>query len=195
MGGIGNFSCKWVETGIGGVHNGEDEKFLKSVSMVSKRVLTPYFMKTPVYCQPFPLSPPTPTPTVLSVVLFLWLNGWSRHIWCAVLLNHIMDLWSMYGSNKPSNFSNQKDLDVCSMQQGVKFTEVWLIMRFFTGTLIWYCTHTQHTQGPVDWHSHINISSTCYVLTAATFITLNEIIHWYQKFSCQCLFFSKIIHL
>ena len=102
MGGIGNFSCKWVETGIGGVHNGEDEKFLKSVSMVSKRVLTPYFMKTPVYCQPFPLSPPTPTPTVLSVVLFLWLNGWSRHIWCAVLLNHIMDLWSMYGSNKSS---------------------------------------------------------------------------------------------
>ena len=26
------------------------------------------------------LSPPTPTPTFLSVVLFLWLNGWLYHI-------------------------------------------------------------------------------------------------------------------
>ena len=49
------------------------------------------------------------------------------------------------------------------MQQGVRFTEVWHIMWFFTGTLIWYHkhththTHTQHTQGPVDWHSHINV--------------------------------------
>ena len=38
---------------------------------------------------PFPnptfLSPPTPTPTVLSIALLLWLNGWSRHIWCAIL--------------------------------------------------------------------------------------------------------------
>ena len=26
------------------------------------------------------LSPPTSTPTVISVVLFLWLNGWSHHM-------------------------------------------------------------------------------------------------------------------
>ena len=64
------------------------------------------FMKTPLYCLPHffkfcpPASPPTslspqtptPTPTVLSVVLFLWLNGWSHHIWCAILLNDNMDL-------------------------------------------------------------------------------------------------------
>ena len=41
---------------------------------------------------PTSLSPPTPTPTVLPVVLFLWLNGWSHHIWCANLLNDNMDL-------------------------------------------------------------------------------------------------------
>ena len=35
----------------------------------------------------------------------------------------------------------QKDLDVCLMQQGIRFTEVWHIMLFFTGTLIWYYTH------------------------------------------------------
>ena len=36
-------------------------------------------------------SPPTPTPTVLSGTLFLWLNGWSHHIWCAIFLNDNMD--------------------------------------------------------------------------------------------------------
>ena len=38
------------------------------------------------------LSPPTPNTTAVSVILLFWLNGWSRHIWCAILLNDIMDL-------------------------------------------------------------------------------------------------------
>ena len=38
------------------------------------------------------LSTPTPTPTALFVVLFLWLNVWWHHIWCAILLNEIMEL-------------------------------------------------------------------------------------------------------
>ena len=43
------------------------------------------------------LSSRTSTPAVLSVVLFLWLNGWSHYIWCAILLNDNMDLhmWSL----------------------------------------------------------------------------------------------------
>ena len=41
---------------------------------------------------PTSLSPPTSTPTVLSVVLFLWLNGVSCHIGCTILLNDNMDL-------------------------------------------------------------------------------------------------------
>ena len=37
----------------------------------------------------------------------------------------------------------QIDLAVCFMQQGIKFTEVWYIMWFFTSTLIWFdITHT-----------------------------------------------------
>ena len=32
----------------------------------------------------------------------------------------------------------QINLAVCFMQQGIKFTEVWYIMWFFTGTLIWF---------------------------------------------------------
>ena len=56
------------------------------------------------------------------------------------------------------------DLDVCFIQQGVKFTEVWH-MWFFASALTWYHTQehththkdTQHTQGPVNLHAHINI--------------------------------------
>ena len=36
----------------------------------------------------------------------------------------------------------QKDLNVCFMQKGVRFTEVWHIMWFSTGTLIWYHKYT-----------------------------------------------------
>ena len=43
------------------------------------------------FVQPPSLLPPTPTSTSYSVVLFLWLNGWSRHIW-SVLLNDIMNV-------------------------------------------------------------------------------------------------------
>ena len=71
--------------------------------MGGRGVLTPCFMKTPLYCvppsfsnfvQPSPpsphpssLLPPIPFLTAHCVVLFLWLNGWSRHIWCAILRN------------------------------------------------------------------------------------------------------------
>ena len=37
------------------------------------------------------LSSLTSTPTALFVALFLWLNGWSHHIRCVILLND-MDL-------------------------------------------------------------------------------------------------------
>ena len=67
-------------------------------------VLTLLFYEDLLYClppfqilstpSPTSLSPPTPTPPIaLSVVMFLWLNGWSRHIWCAILLNYNMDLY------------------------------------------------------------------------------------------------------
>ena len=48
---------------------------------------------SPKTLTPTSLSPPILTPTVLSVAQFLWLNGWSCHIWCAILLNDNMDLY------------------------------------------------------------------------------------------------------
>ena len=46
---------------------------------------TPFFK----FCTLPSLLPPTATSTVHSVVLFLWLNGWSHQIWCDILLNNM----------------------------------------------------------------------------------------------------------
>ena len=65
-----------------------------------------YFMKTlpPILSIPYPFfkfcQPPpfhflvtyNPHFSVLFVVLLLWLNGWSHHIWYTALLNDNMDL-------------------------------------------------------------------------------------------------------
>ena len=67
---------------------------------------TPPILHTPPFSNFVPLPSslvlPTPTPTALSVILLIWLNGWSHHIWCAILLNDIMDLhMSSHGNLVP----------------------------------------------------------------------------------------------
>ena len=74
------------------------------VSLHSWQRGTPFFMKIPYITYPLfqilstPLNHPPPpsslpchlqplSPTALCVFLFLWLNGWSHHIWCAILRN------------------------------------------------------------------------------------------------------------
>ena len=85
-----------------------------------------------------------------------------------------------------------------------EFTEVWHVMWFFAGTLIWSQTHThtqrhkhkdsQNPQGPVDWHTHTNYNYTnCYVFIAAHVCSyyrhyIQRIIHWYQKFTFHNVF-------
>ena len=77
---------------------------------------TPFFKSGLI---PTSLPTTTSTPTALSVVMFLWLNGdhatfdlpfYLRIIWIYT-----------YQALVPYY---QKDLDVCFMQQGLKFTEV-----------------------------------------------------------------------
>ena len=116
--------------------------------------------------------PRSPIPTVLSIVLFLWLNGWSRHIWCAILLNDNMDL---HMSNLGTLVPEGPWCVLCSKSHNVVF--------YWYSDLVSHTQthkHTQHTQGPVDWQTLINIYLHqyiywhCYVLTATTFITLND---------------------
>ena len=71
----------------GSFSNGGNGKSLKSLDIDGRGVLGPQFYEDPPYIanHPFPdfdppppptcLSPLTPNPTVLSAVLFLWLNG------------------------------------------------------------------------------------------------------------------------
>ena len=74
--------------------------------LVGRVALNPLLYKDPLYCLPplFPIlsNPPTPpslfpaTPIPIAytvvLVLFLCLNGWSQHNWCAILLNDIIDI-------------------------------------------------------------------------------------------------------
>ena len=125
-------------------------------------------MKTPQYCLPLlfqilcnplspnSLSPPTSTPTVLSVVLFLLAKWVGDHATFDVLF-YLMIIWNYTCQALVPWY--QKDLDVCFMQQGVRFTEVWhnVIFYWYSNLILQTHKHTQHTQGPVDWHTHINI--------------------------------------
>ena len=81
-----------------------DWKFFKSLYIVGRGMLTPQFYEDlpyityPSLLQILSLLPPLPchlqpsASTVLSVIMFLLVNGWSHHIWCAILLNDNMDL-------------------------------------------------------------------------------------------------------
>ena len=62
--------------------------------IVGRGVLATFFYDDPpILPTPFfkfsqipPLLPLTPNPTALRVVLFLWLNEWPHHVWCAILM-------------------------------------------------------------------------------------------------------------
>ena len=58
---------------------------------------------------------------------------------------------------------------------------------------------TQHTQGPANWHTHINIYLHRQSCAHSSYLFYIEwTIHWYLNFAfhfAQCLSFSKIIHL
>ena len=129
-----------------------EEKFFKSLYIVGRGVLTPLFYKDPLSWVPppplfeilsnhhpalpqFPVSP-THTRTVLSVLLFLFLNGWSGHIWCAISLNDNMDLHiSSLGTLVPEGPWCVFYATRCQVYWDLKNNVV------FTGTLIGYHTH------------------------------------------------------
>ena len=129
-----------------------------------------YFVKTLLYCHPLffkfcptpppplpLLSPPSPTPTDLSVVVSSCLNGWLHHIWCAILLNVIMDLHMFrLGSLIPGGPRCMFDAKRRQVYWGLTHNAVFcwnsdLISQTQTHTN----KHAQHTQGPVDWHTLI----------------------------------------
>ena len=103
-----------------------------------------------------------PTPTALFLVLSLWLDVWSHHNWWTILLKVIMNLqMSSLGTLAPEApwyVFYAKRCHVYLSNWGLTHNAVicwyWLdISHTHTHTH----KHTQHTLGPVDWHTHINI--------------------------------------
>ena len=138
------------------------------------------------------LSPQTPTPANLSAVLFLWLDGWSRYIWCAILLNDNMDLhmlslctlvpegpWCVFCATRHQVFSSLKHITVSYWYSD-------LIKHTHTHTH----THTAHSTPEVSRLTHpYKYISTSPVMCSQQLRLISKI------YFPQCLFFSKIIHL
>ena len=82
----GKPGMEWVRGG--GVIIGGWEIFRVSLHSWQRGANPQFYKDLPILPTPH-LQPPPP---LFSVVLFLWLPGWSRHIWCAILLNGNMDL-------------------------------------------------------------------------------------------------------
>ena len=157
-------------------------------------------MKTPLYClTPFfkfcstpTLSAPTPTPTALFVVLFLWRNGWSRHIWCATLINHIMD-----PHVKPWYLVTEGPWCVF---YGTRRQVYWVLTRDFLLVLWFDITQTQtHTEHP---GASRLVHPYKYIFTPLVMRSQQpSSLHWMNNsliskiYFPQCLLFSKIIHL
>ena len=114
------------------------------------------FVHTPLPPPPPPHQLPTSTPTVLSVVLFIWLIGWSRHIWCAILINANMDLhvWGI-GNIVPEG----RWCVFYTTRRQVHWGLTYNVFFYWYYDLISHTqTHeqSQHTHGRVDWHHHVD---------------------------------------
>ena len=150
-------------------------------------------------------TPPSPPPFLSpSVVLFFCLNGWSRRIWCASLLNDIMDLhisslntivpegpWCVfYATRYQAYWGLTHNLVFCSCSD--------LISHIHTHTHTHTYTHTHTTHSGASRMTHrYKYLFTPPVMCSQQFPLLqwrnNSLIS--KIYFPQCLFFSKIIHL
>ena len=150
----------------------------------------PFFKFCPTPPSPFP---PTLTATAHYVTFFSRLNGWSCHIWCAILLNDIMDV----------HMSSLKTLMhvSCNNASSLLSSDIWCGFFLYSDLISDIHTHkhthkdTQHTSGPVDWHTHVSLYLHQVLCAHSSYLYCNKwIIHWYQKltshntFSFQNLF-------
>ena len=123
----------------------------------------------------FPVTPNlTPTPLVFLLSCFYF----CCPVCClfAILLNdnmdlHILSLSTLVSEGPWCVFYATR----CQVYGGLTHNVFYWYSNLISPTH----KHTQHTQGPVDWRTPIvYIYTTCYVLTATTFIKLNE---WFNE--------------
>ena len=139
------------EWGRGG-GKGAVGKFLVSLHSWQRGSNLPFYEDSPILLPPHPASffkccpthsPPHPChlqpPSQPFFLLFCSFGWMGDHATFDVLFYLMIILIYTWQAFVPWY---QKGLDVSFMQQGVRFTEIWHIVWFFTGTLIWYHKHT-----------------------------------------------------
>ena len=135
----------------------------------------------------------SPIPRVLSVVLFLWLDWWSRHIWYTFLLNNNMDL-NMFslGTSAPEGpwcvFYSQR----CQVYWGLTYNVVFY----------WYsdlisdtntCSTLRDSRLTLPYECIFTILVMCSQQLLLLHYMIKWIIHWYQKFTFHNVFsFQKL---
>ena len=131
------------------------------------------------------MSSSTPTPTALFVVFFLWLNGLSRHNWCAILLNDLMNL-------------HMSSLDTFVSERP------WCVFYSTRSQFYWGLTHVvfhwnsdliSHTQTHTNTHTKTHSTFGASRLTSPyKYIFTPTVIYSEQLFTFHnVFFFSKII--
>ena len=151
--------------------------------------LPPPILPTPLFqiLSNSPLSLPTPTPIALSVVLFLdWMGDHTMG-------EHYFVSWYYRSTHLWIHLSTRRTLMcvLCNKASSLLRSSTcdFLLVLWFdiTHTQI----QTQHTQGPVHWHTHINTYLHHLLFVHSSYLYYTE---WKIYFP-QCLFFSNIIHL
>ena len=140
---------------------------------------------------------PPPPPFFSS----FWLNGWSRHIWCAIWLNDIRDL------HMSSLVALVPEGPWCvfyaTMHQVYWGPTHNVFFRWYSNLISHTHTHThshihtnkdaQHTQGPVGRHTHINIYLHHVLCAHSSYLYhVKWIILWCQKFTFHNVLYFQI---
>ena len=131
------------------------------------------------------MSSSTPTPTALFVVFFLWLNGLSRHNWCAILLNDIMNLHM----SSLDTFVSERPWCVFYSTRSQFYWGLTHVVFHWNSDLI---SHTQtHTKTHTKTHSTFGASRLTspykYIFTP-TVIYSEQLFTFHNVFSFQKLF-------
>ena len=133
--------------------------------MKTSPILPTPFLQMLSILPPTSLSPPNPTTTALSVVIFLWLNGWSCHIWCAILLNDNMDL---HMSNLCTNLLPERPWCMFYATRHQIYRDLTHnVVFYWYSDLIWHThTHTHtRTHTHTKTHKHTLTHPNKYIFT------------------------------
>ena len=114
----------------------------------------------------------------LLACFFCWMG--NCHIWCVVLLNDIMDLHML---SLGTLFLGGSGC-VCTHTHTRTHTHTHTHTHIHIHTHV----HTDNTQGPVDWHTNIDIITSPVIRHSSYLHYIDRIIHWYQKFILNSVF-------